>query len=626
MNFSDLRNTKLLFSTAPSTKVLSKLDGTQHNPVTQEEWGQLIFDLDKTSHSLINREKVRKIVGQETIPISFVDLPYTLVDSEGKQPIKKRVTGCCGMLPFRVENFMPLPYRHAGLTVNFFVHPELCFTDYEFDADLEIDFQDGSGWKKLAQGDTATICYTAAGNYTIHVRWWREGDVQLAAFTLNVTAPSAPEPNLIWALTGIYQGNQYRGTANVWLGNGLSSIEEAVVFAQPFSDITLLEYYDELNEDGAVSQMLSGPNPKSLILIGYDYQSPIQVNAMLVMAGINQLLAATGSSQRHFYGGVSMGALVMRYALTYWENKNLTPALANARAMFSWDGPNFCACLPVSVQWQMLYWSDDSDTAEQLVKVLHSPAAKQMLFYNVSSVDGGVIQVQDFKEFWDELWNLGGYPQNIYKIGVANGSGKGGHVLDHGKLNVTVIGKYDSIILTTSYSSNDPNYSGSKKTLAKCWRICSKPPSTLVGKYIFPFTDAPGGLRDSFEVLANALISGFLESGLINKTSHKIKEGNHSFVPTFSALDMPNVKDPYENLEKQESNFNAFKFSSVNTGHTVITSELQSWFLQTMFGTIPKDLSNHKIKRPQILHAENIPMLEIFRDPNEPPERETDFG
>lgn len=620
MTFPDLRNTTFLFSTALSAKVLARLDGTRHNAVTQEEWSQLIFDLDKISNSLINREAVRKIVRQETIPISIVDLPYTLVDPKGKQHTKKRVTGCCGMLPFRTENFMPLPYRHEGLTVNFLFHSELCFTDYAFDADLEIDFQDGSGWKKLIQGETATICYPAAGNYIINVRWWREGNAQLSAFAFMVTAPSAPNPNLTWTLTGAYQGNLYNGTAKIWLGNGLSSIQEAVVFAQPFSDITLLEYYDKLNAGGAVTQMLSGPNPKSLILIGYDYQSPIQANATLVMDGINQLLAVTDPLQVHFYGGVSMGALVMRYALTYWENKNLTPALANAKAMFSWDGPNFCACLPVSVQWQMLYWADFSDTAEQLVKALHCPAAKQMLFYNVSSVDGGVIEVPDFNEFWNELWNLGGYPEKIYKIGVANGSGKGGHVLDHGKLNVTVLGKNDSTILATSYSSNDPNHSHSNKTLAKCWRMCSKPPSTVVGRYIFPFTDAPGGLRDSFQVLADALIAGFNKNDHINRTSHKVKEGNHSFVPTFSALDMPNVKDPYENLEKQVSNFNAFKFSSTNTGHAVITTELQSWFLEMMFGNIPEDFSDHKIMRPEIPLSENSPMLEISIAPDaEPP-------
>ena len=568
--------------------------------MTPDRWAQILFDLDSATDSEIDSEGCLDVMRGDPaqIHISVLDILVEL-QSDAEKPCRQRLAGCCAMLPFRADTFSPLPRRHEGLTVNYKLSPEVSYTDGPLEADFEIDFGVGSGARTLAFGESAIVNYPAEGTHTATATWTGPGGKMTAAFDIAITDPRAvaPAPDESWPLTATYAGKNYAGTASVWYGDGQTAVDKAVVFAQPFADLEPGDLYDALNALGAVDKIRGATPAMSVILITYgDYTDPIQANAMVVIDGLKKLLAVAPRATKHAFGGVSMGALVIRYALTYWEHKGLTPADANGEVYFSWDGPNFCACLPLSVQWQMLFWESQSSDAKDLVRLLHSPASSQMLFYNVASASGGKVRNPGFDAFWNDIWNLGGYPQNLTKVAVANGDGSGGQVLTPSELNVTVRGYSGPTQLANAFSSNDPKYSSSATSLAKGWAMCKMGPKTMAATYIIGFTDAPGGLRDSFQVLGDTLKDSMEKNSQLGKATETVVEGSHAFVPTFSALDMFNVSDPFEPLAGQKSNFDHFLYSSTNTGHATITAELQTWFLQTVFGITAKEAGEPSVR------------------------------
>lgn len=184
---------------------------------------------------------------------------------------------------------------------------------------------------------------------------------------------------------------------------------------------------------------------------GADY---IERNAMAhieLYKELNLRLAANNSNEQLVIVGPSMGGQISRYALAYMEKQYAIAQnpewLHNTRLWVSVDSPHLGANIPIGTQALLNMLSDygNSVAAQDYVEnQLGSAAAKQQLIeqYKPQSslvsqewLDGRTVS-QGFSvdrghpffiEYYDHLYGNGlqgsrGYPQNLRKIAMVNGS------------------------------------------------------------------------------------------------------------------------------------------------------------------------------------------------------------
>ncbi|MAB57007.1 MAG: hypothetical protein CL524_05580 [Aequorivita sp.] len=186
---------------------------------------------------------------------------------------------------------------------------------------------------------------------------------------------------------------------------------------------------------------------------GADY---IERNAMAHVAlyqALNDTLAQNNSAEQLVIVGPSMGGQISRYALAYMEKHNMPH---NTRLWVSVDSPHLGANIPMGAQSLLNVLNDFADSAEAqdfVENQLGSAAARQQLIeqhkvdyipipippfylpFHSYILDGktesqGFSQDQGhpfFIQYYDALYNNGlpnseGYPQNLRKIAIVNGS------------------------------------------------------------------------------------------------------------------------------------------------------------------------------------------------------------
>lgn len=165
---------------------------------------------------------------------------------------------------------------------------------------------------------------------------------------------------------------------------------------------------------------------------------------------INRQLSVNSSSEELVILGPSMGGLISRYALAFMEKKYAQTGdlkwQHNCRLWVSVDSPHLGANIPLGVQSSLNQLKDDNVKAEQFVeKRLASSAAKQLLieqfngwngtqlkedYLNAQTISQGFSTNRGhpyFIKFYNNLYanglsNSKGYPQNLKKIALANGS------------------------------------------------------------------------------------------------------------------------------------------------------------------------------------------------------------
>ncbi len=189
---------------------------------------------------------------------------------------------------------------------------------------------------------------------------------------------------------------------------------------------------------------------------GVDY---IEKNAMLLVELINQINAQKIGSEQNVIIGPSMGGLISRYALNYMENQSLNH---DTRLWISFDSPHLGANVPIGFQHQFNYlayglndfWFIGNQNVEELQPIvngmLKSPAARQMLTdqleAHITNSDAVTFNSSivlptphPYKNiFYNRLQSLttSGYPENLRKIAIINGSGAGNPYQDKNGNNI----------------------------------------------------------------------------------------------------------------------------------------------------------------------------------------------
>ncbi|MBJ2175800.1 hypothetical protein JBL43_16215 [Aureibaculum sp. A20] len=227
----------------------------------------------------------------------------------------------------------------------------------------------------------------------------------------------------------------------------------------------------------------------NLIDGGADYIERNGLNLVSLIQHINTAVATNGSNEELVIVGPSMGGQISRYALAYME-KNQIPH--NTRLWVSVDSPHLGANIPMGAQALLnLLKEDGNDKATEFYeKQLGSVAARQQLIefhqqrggnYHLVNQDNlnGRVASQGFprddgsefyRKYYNNLQNNGlegsdGYPQNLRKIALVNGSLTGSKAL---KDNATgnVFGAYDA------NSTQTVNIRGFNKVcVIGCWDV-----------------------------------------------------------------------------------------------------------------------------------------------------------
>jgi hypothetical protein len=321
-----------------------------------------------------------------------------------------------------------------------------------------------------------------------------------------------------------------------------------------------------------------------------DATTYIQVNAMMAISAIEKVNSKSDELKNFFCAGVSMGGLVIRYALTYMESGKYTGTPHNATAYISFDTPHQGAAIPLGAQHHIraaVHYDLINDDLDDLIDVFASVAVKQMLRFYVDSdteIDGETYEpaINSYRsDFLDDLKDIGQYPQ-IRECAISDGNTKGNCVTPASIKTV----KWGAACGTGGCTRSSPDNDQGKKCVSSFidagsdWNAFWGDHATLhaEGSDTIGYDSAPGGMADWWKQLADALDS-----------SSQVEEAvavydNACFVSTVSALDVLTLEDnPCSPVGGESVTNFASSFACVaNRSHATLTYAIANYLLMEL--------------------------------------------
>jgi|GEM_PF-3536166 len=344
---------------------------------------------------------------------------------------------------------------------------------------LEIDFDDGQGFRRFVTDGfpnaDITVSYQQAGVKTLVARMTFSDQTTLQSrSSLAVASVSVVTPDESVMISGFvpYNDTTGYGTAYVLHGCGSSGLRKPIIVSDGFdpkNSNNFDELYDMLNKENFVEKAIA--EGYDIVILDYDNGADyIQRNAMVMVSLINYVngqLNANGFHSRLVVIGPSMGGLITRYALSYMEQNNMNH---NTQLYVSFDSPHLGANIPLGDQFFIEYAADIPFINDDILNILDSPAARQMLIYHHGSSNSyaGHDPLRDVL-LSDPCFS---FPTQCRKIAIANGSGQGSTCLEPGVhmlsfnavfwgAEVYAIGRTDNIVFE-SKAGNSIAVSGAK--------------------------------------------------------------------------------------------------------------------------------------------------------------------
>jgi hypothetical protein len=371
---------------------VDRFDGTlSAPPADAATLRQAIFELTRASFEVPAWPAPRALHddGGRVVRIGLVDVHYDRIRADAEQSGAARVEGDrlvldAGALE-SARAFMAAPvrgYTYRGADVSFELDPRMFVgSTGQRPADVEGDFGDGAGYRRLNWNEDVTVRYAATGNYVVRMRATDAGGETLhAAFGFDVRALATPSPNDTIPLTGsmAYNGGTATGRAFVYLAPGHAVLTRPAVVVEGFDiDNTMNwdELYALLNQENLVEDLRTR-GYDAVVLDFAESTEYIQRNAFVLVDLIHQVQAVIDPLEEYPLVGASMGGLVSRYALAWMEN-NADPH--RVRNFISFDVPHAGANIPLGIQYWLDFFSGLSSEAADLLARLDTPAARQML-------------------------------------------------------------------------------------------------------------------------------------------------------------------------------------------------------------------------------------------------------
>lgn len=439
---------------------------------------------------------------------------------------------------------------------------------------LELDADEGLGFRPIAPGAEVLVRYSSAGVRTLRLRaTFADGTRREAAGTLAVQALGLPVPDdTLFAAGAPYLGGSATGSGYVYLAPGHAAPVNPVVVVEGFDLDNSLSWdglYDLLNRENLVESLRA--DGYDLVVLDFaDATDYIQRNAFVLVDLLAQVRATLPPGQTMAVVGASMGGLVARHALAWMESQALTH---DVRTFISFDAPYRGANIPLGVQYWFDFFASESPDAAALRDVLQSPAARQMLVYHFTVPASSTASPDPLKTSFDaELASLG-WPALTRNVAAANGSG-GGLSQGFAPAEQIVSWNYDigiAVVRGNVWAVPDGGpaqiFDGRQFVLFSTNRTLAVSVSGTV-----PWDGAPGGSRNSMQQMdESAAPVGDIVA----------LHDRHCFVPTVSALDFAGA-DPFHDVLGDPDPLGAMPFAAfyapdTNEAHIEITAANAAW-------------------------------------------------
>ncbi|MDR1345460.1 MAG: hypothetical protein LBK03_01990, partial [Bacteroidales bacterium] len=485
----------------------------------------------------------------------------------------------------------PLRQVLVGSTFDFMLAAGIVFSSQGAGISrVSIDFDNGNGLQVIGLDRKITVSYTSFGlkkmkfvitladgsEVTTYARF-RVVETEASDHTRSTSAYDCPRyvenqtVNAQIAFQGYDESQAYCGRAEVryYFANSDRELRRPILIVDGFDPMDVRQFERHKENDvwvaGGIWQRLdyktsNGSTQNAgdkLICEGYDIvmvnmppytvsgksidggSDYIERNAFTVIEIINEInkrLAASGSSEQIVAVGPSMGGQITRYALRYMETH---PADAktnygkhNCRLWVSFDSPHVGANIAYGGQAFLHYvgqWSRGEFAKEKYDKVLCNHAAKQMLQLHMADPN-----------HWHQAYYAAvdalGYPNQLRRIAITNGSLNGTHTgYDH-QLAVTIHSSLFSadirMITAGSDTQNDNHvfyghypFGGAITYKQRFGQGCGA-------------DAAPGGTYNTFQQIYEPTMKSLMETTgpIINGPHCALNSPSHCFMPTYSTL------------------------------------------------------------------------------------------
>jgi hypothetical protein len=394
--------------------------------------------------------------------------------------------------PYQVEELFTLaPLRQAVKTGanQFIFRPELFWTNTgKTISSIAYDPAGGNNYITASFNTPFNVTYSNKGFYDFsiritytdnsvryaHTKVVAYGEPSNARYGFGEATP--PVSEVITATTS-YLGEFATGDLIIDLAanNQTGQIRKPLIVVEGFDPTGTFNYDEEdprlWEADDYVRRMTRDLNSGSFITLndqlddveeydiiflnwrnGTDY---IQRNALLLQRAIEIVNARkinyNGVRQQNVITGLSMGGLVVRYAL---RNMELNSIAHETRLFISHDVPHWGANIPVSAQaavqflsaWHIinisgsLRWVDLFPGTQEALDLLNSPAARQMVIQHYILAGQSLFADNGIHTaFMTELSTLG-WPVNCRNVAISNGSCNGSKVFADNSVIFTVDG------------------------------------------------------------------------------------------------------------------------------------------------------------------------------------------
>jgi len=478
------------------------------------------------------------------------------------------------LLPPEYHMFFPVEPKHRSLVARYVVPSTLYLSNAGAPpSNLEIDLDDGKGYRSVALDQPISAQYNEAGDRHIRVRAMAAGQAMHTLCLLPLTPPTAPPPDDFWQFTAYktHTDVNVQGHAWVYYGQGHTHLEKPVIVSEGFpGGYALGTLWDILNEQQFATRVLNSGH--DLVILGYNQGTlAIESNAGVVIAAIQIAIQKRHGNTPLVVGGASMGGLICRYALTYMESQGMDH---QTRLYFSFDSPHLGALVPASLLYFANYLAEDgTDCVNQL---LTSTAAQEMLIYSLTDYDDPMLVPSPLRQtFCQNLAKYGDYPKRCRRVGVANGAGNGAGNGVPGSADMLTFRGYE--IGATLYSSPGVEGTFDSNTVADLrydWFCFARNDN--------PFDGAPGGTDD----FMNQVAQGLIQQGF-DPTVHYPKS---CFMPMISALAIDGLDplkpaDLYYNAQAHGAPSVVLQesfFGETNDPHVTVTKDIAQWLLDRL--------------------------------------------
>jgi hypothetical protein len=322
---------------------------------------------------------------------------------------------------------------------------------------VEVDFDDDTGYRTLNKGDNIAIYYSTEGIKNLTARITTTSGVKIAKSQIAYTRPasySEPDSTFNIEVEPIYTNDDdYFGTANknitlnttttnitlpganVQIVNGCGNVfDKPIIIVEGFDpqgDFDIENYKFRFKQADFTATMSN---------YGYDFvyvdltnnTTYIENNAKVLEAVINKVNEIKVGTNKSSVIGFSMGGLIARWCLKDMEDRSLDHQVEN---YFSYDAPHQGANTPLGMQYiaqelerDLPYLRFDK-TFKKTLDGLKSPAARQLLVTH-GDYDNGPFNWQPSLNTLDPLRAsfaqklvAKGYPQTTNNYGLAFGRG-----------------------------------------------------------------------------------------------------------------------------------------------------------------------------------------------------------